>query len=116
MAVLEKVTFCFDIYHRYDKTERIEIIDGKLIKNEVYTEKLVCHLCPRAKTLMAVVAALKERIICEERFDEEIQKILGLKEYNLYKILRKTHGVDVDDFIWLKFDDEDITWDDVRVR
>lgn len=116
VAELEKVTFCCDVYHGYEKTGRIEIIDSKLVKNEVYTDKLLFHICPRSKTLMSVVSALKERIICEERFTEEVQKFLGLKEYNVYQILRKTHGVNVNDFLWLKFDDESITWDDVRVR
>lgn len=116
MAKLEKVTFCCDVYHGYEKTGRIEIIDGELVKNEVYTDRLLHHLCPRSKTLMAVVGSLKERVICEERFDEEMQEFFGFKEYNFYKMFRKTHGVDIDDFIWLKFDGEDITWDDIRVR
>ena len=43
---------------------------------------------------------------------------MGLKEYNVYDILRVTHGVDIDDFMWLKFDEDDksLCWDDVRVR
>lgn len=110
------ITFCFDIYHRYDKTGRIEIINGKLIKNEVYTQNLLFHLCPRAKTFPAVVSALEDRVFCESRFDDIMKKSLKLEHYNIYDILRKTHGVDIDDFIWLKFDGENITWDDVKVR
>lgn len=29
---------------------------------------------------------------------------------------RKTHGVTYDDFFWIRFPDEKLTWDDVRVR
>jgi len=41
---------------------------------------------------------------------------LGLDEYNPYKIVKKTHGVMWEDFFWLRFPGEDITWKDVRIR
>ncbi len=110
------VTFCCDIYHRYDKVGRLEIIDGKLVKNEVYTDNLLFHPCPRSTTFSSVADALADRVICEERVDEKLLKYMNLEKYNVYDILRFTHGVDVDDFIWFKFDGEDITFDDVRVR
>lgn len=41
---------------------------------------------------------------------------LGLTEYNPYEIVKKTHGVMWEDFMWLKFPNEDISWEDVKVR
>lgn len=39
-------------------------------------------------------------------------KFLG---YNRYAIIRETHGIMVDDYYWLRFDDEkDLCWDDVK--
>ena len=32
------------------------------------------------------------------------------------EILKKTHGVSFDDFFWVKFNNENITWDEVRIR
>ncbi len=110
------VTFCCDIFHRYDKVGRLEIVGGELIKNEVYTDNLLYHPCPNSKTMISVAGALQQRVICEERVDEQMLQAMHLKEYNMYDILRYTHGVDVDDFIWFRFDGEDIVWDDVRVR
>lgn len=111
-----KLNFCCDIYHCYDKVGRLEIKDGKLIKNEVYTDNLIFHPFPRSKTIEQVIAALQQRVICESRCNEFLLNSMGLDHYNIYDILYNTHGVDIDDFIWFKFDNEDITWDDVRVR
>ncbi len=53
----------------------------------------------------------KGRLQLQEYLDD-----LGLEEYNVYQILRKTHGVMWEDFLWLKFDGESVTWDEVKVR
>ena len=47
---------------------------------------------------------------------DEILNHLGLKEYNPYEIVRKTHGVSHNDFIWFRFPGENITSKDVLVR
>lgn len=59
---------------------------------------------------------LNERVMCEDRWTLQLLEHLGLKEFNVYEILKKTHGVDVDDFSWIRFSGEDIAWDDVKVR
>lgn len=112
------LNLCFDIYHRTEKVGRIEIVDFKLVKNEVYTTSLVKRLCPPTTPLVNILGILKQRVICEERCDKAMLNHMGLSEYNVYDILRVTHGVDIDDFIWFKFDEDpiDLCWDDVRVR
>ena len=40
----------------------------------------------------------------------------GLKEYNVYGLLRDNHGLNINEYSWLKFDGEDIGWDDIKVR
>ena len=47
---------------------------------------------------------------------DEILFNLGLNEYNMLDILKKTHGVNFDDFWWIKFENEDLNWKDVKVR
>ena len=107
---------CCDIYHRDEKVARLEIVQGRLRKHEVYTDNFILTLFPEGTTLPNILDILAERVICPERCDEAMLRSMGLTEYNIYDILRITHGVDSDDFIWLKFDGEDITWKDVRVR
>ena len=56
---------------------------------------------------------------CWDRRREDIDEILvhlGLKEYNPYEIVRKTHGVSWNDYIWFRFPGEKLTSRDVLVR
>ena len=46
----------------------------------------------------------------------EILASLGLDHYDMLDILRKTHGVSYDDFTWIKFEGENISYKDVKVR
>ena len=88
------LNLCFDIYHANDKVGRVEIVNSKLIKNEVYTNKIIERLFPESTPLPNILPILKGRVICKERCDEDMLKSMGLKEYNVYDILRVTHGVD----------------------
>ena len=110
------VTIKCDVYHRYTKVGRLEIENGKLLRNDVYTDNILLHPCPRSTNVVDILGILKSRVLPECRCDAGMLQHMGLKEYNVWDILRHTHGVDFDDFCWLKFDGEDITWDDVRVR
>ena len=47
---------------------------------------------------------------------DEILKHLGLTAYIPYEIIKKTHGVSFNDFIWFRFPGEEITSKDVLVR
>lgn len=56
---------------------------------------------------------------CWERGREDIDAILkhlGLDEYNPYEIVKRTHGVSYNDYIWFRFPGEQITSKDVLVR
>ena len=60
---------------------------------------------------------LKDR--CYEDGRADLQEILaqaGMTENNPYQWVRLTHGVTWDDFFWIKVDDEQISFDDVRMR
>ena len=60
---------------------------------------------------------LKLRCFDEERTDShEKLKAMGLKEYRPLDIVRKTHGVSYNDFLWFRFPGENITAKDVLVR
>ena len=115
---MKVITFCCYIFHQNKCTGRLEIVDGKLIKNEVYTDNIMEHPFPNSKTFMDISAILGGRVIPYCRWMPEYGEYLGVKEYNVYDILRKTHGVDYKDFLWFKFDEDpiDMKWEDVKVR
>lgn len=48
---------------------------------------------------------------------KELLASLGLTEYNPYEIVRKTHGVNYDDYLWVRFPgEENLHWEDVKIR
>ena len=60
---------------------------------------------------------LKDRCYEDGRADlPVILEQAGLTSNNPYEFVRLSHGVTYEDFFWIKFDDEDIRWEDVRVR
>lgn len=57
------------------------------------------------------------RFIIVSLFGEGVKEItVGLSENNPWKWCRISHGVTYEDFFWIRFEDEDIQWKDVRVR
>jgi len=115
---MKGLTLCCDIYHAYEKVGRLEIVDSKLIRNEVYTDNIILRPFPASATLPNILAILSDRVLCESRCSAELLEHMGLERYDVWGIFRYNHGVDMDDFIWFKFDDDksDLSWDDVRVR
>lgn len=117
---------CFDIYKKDTKVGRIELDGNNLIKNESYFDvsrepyPFMINPFVYMKDGMSVRRYLATRVVPSERANiKQILSALGLKEYNIYKLLEKTHGVKVDDFIWLKFDhipDDGKTWSDLNPR
>ncbi len=56
---------------------------------------------------------------CFEKGRADIPQILdrlGLNEYNPQELIRKTHGVSHNDYIWFRFPGEKLTAKDVLVR
>ena len=55
----------------------------------------------------------RERVNCKD-----ILRRLGLDCYEPELICRKTHGMQFDDFFWIKFDndEESLCWDDIKLR
>lgn len=47
---------------------------------------------------------------------KELLKLWGLDRYDPWLIVHKTHGVMNDDFVWFRFNDEKLTFNEVRMR
>lgn len=55
------------------------------------------------------------RCFPETRWNKkELLRLGGLSFYDPYQIVQKTHGVMVDDCYWIRFDGENLTWEDVK--
>ena len=100
------------------KDERIAAIDIDQNKNVVVQK--YCDVFGKqpfwggAINFARVCEFVESRCFDESRADKrELLEAFGLSEYNPWKIVKITHGRMWDDFMWLKFPGENITWKDV---
>ena len=47
---------------------------------------------------------------------KEILSNFGLMFYSPFDIVKRTHGLMFGDYLWIRFDKEEVTYDDIRVR
>ncbi len=47
---------------------------------------------------------------------EDILKAYDIKFYDPMAMCRKSHGRTMVDFLWVKFNDEDLVWDQIKLR
>lgn len=58
---------------------------------------------------------LRNRCYDKSRPDmDRILQSMGLDEYDVYKMCRKTHGIMAQDFIWFRYEGETLEWKDIR--
>lgn len=68
-------------------------------------------------TKKRIESFLSTRVFDSGRPDtKELLTLLGLNEYVPYEIVKKTHGVLIDDFTWIRFPEERIKWNDIAIR
>lgn len=106
----------FDILWEDELIGHAVIKDGKvvsLVQKECHpVKKLVYRNNP---TMAELSTAIEGR--CWERGRADLPEILdalGLKDYNPFQIILKTHATDYDDKLWVRFKGENLTWKDVN--
>ena len=109
--------FSFEVYWKDDITARV-YVKGKNVTVSRFTDNPGKQLFAEKKMTRYQLGKIFEMRCWEkERADiNEILENLGLKEYNPYEIVRKTHGVSYNDYIWFRFPGEELSSKDVLVR
>ena len=109
----------FDVFYKEHKVGHIDVVNNIITNNILYNtdKEWFWHPFPKVTDFNNLFVMLKERLMPECRWTKEVLDSVGEKEYNVYRLIRKTHGIDADDFWWFRFDDEpNITYNDVKVR
>ena len=116
--VVQNIMIKFNVMFRDEVVAYVEINNNNLIKVETYSN--VVYKQPFIKkpvTLEYVKAFLQKRVVSPDKTNiDEILKQLEIPKYDIIEILKKTHGTNFDDFIWIKFIGEDVSWDEVKLR
>jgi hypothetical protein len=106
----------FEVMWRERVVGRIVIENDVLVLNENYVDNLYENQFRFVKDAITVREMLKGRVVCPSRFYAGLQKAFGFEEWDLLKMLKDTHGVDVNDYQWIRFEGEEIEWNEVKVR
>lgn len=123
---MEVAKLYFDVLYQDELTGRIELDGINLVKKECYLpedekNKFIFFPFYNLDTGYDIHNYLKDRVVPENRYNlEAILNALDIEEYNVYDILKKTHGATFDDYIWFRFDDlpadGQLKYQDVRLR
>ena len=109
--------FTFEVFWKNELSARVSVR-----KNKVYVSRYIIHPIRQIFhadeiTRNQLMEALKLRCLEEGRPDiNEWLKYRGLNSYNPLEIVRKTHGVSYNDYIWIRFPGENLRAEDVLVR
>lgn len=109
----------FTVMHEDTEVAKVSISDDR---KEVAVQKLVPDsiiqpLGGSNHSLERIYGFLKSRCYEDGRVDlKEILKQAGMTSNNPWEWNRITHGVMWDDKIWIRFEEENLSWEDVRWR
>lgn len=109
----------FTVMHRNEAVARVRISDDHM---NVRIEKLIPDSLMQPfggndLSLNRVYQFLKSRCYEDDRVDlQEILNQAKLRENNPWEWNHITHGVTWEDDLWIKFDDEELEWENVRWR
>lgn len=109
--------YSFEVFWKNELISRVKVESNK-VKVSRYTTNPVKQLfCKDEITRDQLNQILLMRFFERERADYN-QKLeaLGVKNKSPYEIIKKTHGVSYNDFIWFRFPSETYTYEDVSVR
>lgn len=109
--------FHFEVYWKDEITARV-YVKGKEVIVSRFTDNPLKQLFAAGKMSRVQLGKIFE-LRCWEKGRPDINEILehiDVKEYNPYEIVRKTHGVSANDYIWFRFPGEKLNSADVLVR
>ncbi|MDE7318176.1 MAG: hypothetical protein K2N46_00420 [Lachnospiraceae bacterium] len=109
--------YSFEVFWKDERTAYVQV-ENETVKVERYTEHPLKQLFAKERMSRYQLNRILE-LRCWDRGrpdSDEILKYLGLTAYIPYEIIKKTHGVSFNDFIWFRFPGEQISSRDVLVR
>ena len=107
----------FEYYCEDELCTRVFVdYDRQKVSVENFTDDIISQAFgKRTAEIEDVDDFFRERVFPETRVDcRELLRRFGFKNFDAEAIARKTHGILFSDVYWLRFDDEDFGWEDVK--
>ena len=109
--------YIFEVYWKNDISARVSVRGSKVRVNRIIKHPLRQIFPNNEISRNCLNEILELRCFDKNRPDaNEKLKALGLSEYRPIDIVRKTHGVSYNDYIWFRFMGENLRAEDVLVR
>ena len=112
--------YSFKTYWKDMLTSEVTVTqDGISFKNHIDNPIMIPFGVRTSATFDDLEEFFEDRCFPRERVNcKDILRRLGLDCYEPELICRKTHGMQFDDFLWIKFDNDDsgLCWDDIKLR
>lgn len=109
--------YVFEVYWKNMLSSRVSVRRNKAIIKRVIMHPLRQIFPSNEISRNRLNVILEHRCFDRNRPDAlEILKSIGLSEYRPIDIIRRTHGVSYNDYIWFRFMGENIRAEDVLVR
>ena len=109
----------FTVMHKNEPVADVKISENKKCVDiqKLIPDSIKQPFCGNNLNLDRVFNFLKDRCYEDGRGDlKQILSQAGLTYNNPWKWALVTHGVTYEDFFWIRFPGETITWEDVRIR
>ena len=108
----------FDIMWKDTVTAHVECVDDKVAVTQ-FSEDIIKRYPPHRNSRAGVLGFFEERCIPRARDPVQLYQVLkegNIPFYDPYALVRKNHGASTDDYMWLRFQGETVTWDDIKLR
>lgn len=113
--ILEDYTF--EVYWKDEITARVYVRGADVIVSRFIEHPLHQLFAKNKMTRHQLNQILISRCWDQGRADiEQLLEGIGLEYYNPHEIVKRTHGVSYNDYIWFRFPGEELTSKDVLVR
>lgn len=107
-------------FEYYEKDKLNTKVSVDYVKQEIivenFTDDIVEQAFGKRKITMDIIDEFfRERVFPETRVNcKDILEGLGLRNFDAEAIARITHGVLIHDFNWIRFDEEEIGWEEIK--
>ena len=110
-----------EIFFRNDPQLEVILIDVTQVESKLLTDNPVLwipkNIYPNNITRASFEQFLESRVPDKTRSDiDDILKTYGLRFFNPLQMCMKSHGRNMTDFLWMRFNDEKVTFDDIKLR
>lgn len=107
----------FEYYEKDKLCSRVHVdYSSGVVNVENFTDDIVAQAFGRQKvTIDSIDSFFRDRVFDETNVGKDkLLELLGLKHFDAEAIARKTHGMLVHDMFWVRFDNEDLTYEDIK--